>query len=286
MGYFNIEFLRRPELSPLSPKAGYAAGLGAVANSVKDIADIGLNRQKIDDENKKYQEEKLFRNDELNFRKNSHADTMKFKADELAYQKDKDEKDRIFNEKKLSIDELKANRDREVDWYKAKSLNGYYNYLAQNRSEETGGSQKANYYREILKDELKDKFGDDWVKLSDKDVINFGNVQTAIRREQGGSDTEVVVDEPTAKFLYPTGRVRQGKDGRFYAPAAAVNQITKDRNERKAKIDAMSPELLRKEALKKLWEQTGDLTQSNRVYRERSAKNPNFAKDYLLDGAL
>ncbi|WP_103604954.1 hypothetical protein [Campylobacter concisus] len=286
MGYFNIEFLRRPELSPLSPKAGYAVGLGAVANGVKDIADIGLNRQKLDDDNKRYQEEKLFRNDELNFRKNSHAETMKARGDELAYQKDKDEKDRIFNEKKLSIDELRANRDREVDWYKAKSLNGYYNYLTQRGGEETGGSQKANYYREILKDELKDKFGDDWVKLSDKDVINFGNVQTAIRREQGGSDTEVVVDESTAKFLYPTGRVRQGNDGRFYAPAAAVNQLTKDRNERKAKIDAMSPELLRKEVRKKLWEQTGDLAESNRLYRERSAKNPNFAKDYLLDGAL
>ena len=114
MGYFNIEFLRRPELSPLSPKAGYAVGLGAVANSVKDIADIGLNRQKLDDENKRYQEEKLFRNDELNFRKNSHNEMMKARGDELAYQKDKDEKDRAFNEKKLSIDELRANRDRAV----------------------------------------------------------------------------------------------------------------------------------------------------------------------------
>lgn len=286
MGYFNIEFLRRPELSPLSPKAGYAAGLGAVANSLKEMGDIGLNRQKIDDDNKRYQEEKLFRNDDLNFRKNSHADTMKFKADELAYQKDKDDKDRAFNEKKLSMDVLKANSDREVDLYKAKSLDGYYKYLTQRGGEETGGSQKANYYREILKDELKDKFGDDWVKLSDKDVINFGDVQTAVRRGQGGSDTEVVVDEPTAKFLYPTGKVRQSNDGRFYAPAAAVNQLTKDRNERKAKIDAMPSELLRKEVRKKLWEQTGDLAESNRLYRERSAKNPNFAKDYLLDGAL
>lgn len=138
MGYFNIEFLRRPELSPLSPKAGYAAGLGAVANSVKEMGDIGLNRQKIDDENKRYQEEKLFRNDELNFRKSSHADTMKAKSDELAYQKDKDDKDRAFNEKKLSMDEIKANRDRAVDIARVNAQKKYYDTLAQGYADKNG----------------------------------------------------------------------------------------------------------------------------------------------------
>ena len=138
MGYFNIEFLRRPELSPLSPKAGYAAGLGAAANSVKEMGDIGLNRQKIDDENKRYQEEKLFRNDELNFRKSSHADTMKAKSDELAYQKDKDDKDRAFNEKKLSMDEIKANRDRAVDIARVNAQVKYYNTLSQGRADNNG----------------------------------------------------------------------------------------------------------------------------------------------------
>lgn len=142
MGYFNIEFLRRPELSPLSPKAGYAAGLGAAANSVKEMGDIGLNRQKIDDENKRYQEEKLFRNDELNFRKSSHADTMKAKADELSYQKDKDDKDRAFNEKKLSMDELKANRDRAVDIARVNAQTNYYNTLAQGLADKNGRLSK------------------------------------------------------------------------------------------------------------------------------------------------
>lgn len=142
MGYFNIEFLRRPELSPLSPKAGYAAGLGAVANSVKEMGDIGLNRQKIDDENKRYQEEKLFRNDELNFRKSSHADTMKAKSDELAYQKDKDDKDRIYNYEKLRLDELKANRDRAVDIARVNAQTKYYNTLAQGYSDKNGRLSK------------------------------------------------------------------------------------------------------------------------------------------------
>ena len=142
MGYFNIEFLRRPELSPLSPKAGYAAGLGAVANGIKDVGDIGLNRQKIDDENKRYQEEKLFRNDELNFRKSSHADTMRAKSDELAYQKDKDDKDRAFNEKKLSMDELKANKDRAVDMARVNAQVNYYNTLAQGYSDKNGRLSK------------------------------------------------------------------------------------------------------------------------------------------------
>ena len=138
MGYFNIEFLRRPELSPLSPKAGYAAGFGAVANSVKEMGDIGLNRQKIDDENKRYQEEKLFRNDELNFRKSSHADTMKAKSDELAYQKDKDDKERAFNEKKLSIEEQRANKDRAVDMARVDAQNKYYDTLAQGYADKNG----------------------------------------------------------------------------------------------------------------------------------------------------
>ena len=142
MGYFNIEFLRRPELSPLSPKAGYAAALGAIANGIKDVGDIGLNRQKIDDENKRYQEEKLFRNDELNFRKSSHADTMKAKADELAYQKDKDDKDRIFNEKKLSIEELRANKDRAVDMARVNAQINYYNTLDQRYADKNGRLSK------------------------------------------------------------------------------------------------------------------------------------------------
>lgn len=142
MGYFNIEFLRRPELSPLSPKAGYAAGLGAAANSVKEMGDIGLNRQKIDDENKRYQEEKLFRNDELNFRKSSHADTMKAKSDELAYQKDKDDKDRTYNYEKLRLDELKANKDREVDMARVNAQINYYNTLAQGYADKNGRLSK------------------------------------------------------------------------------------------------------------------------------------------------
>lgn len=142
MGYFNIEFLRRPELSPLSPKAGYAAGLGAVANGIKDVGDIGLNRQKIDDENKRYQEEKLFRNDELNFRKSSHADTMRAKSDELAYQKDKDDKDRAFNEKKLSIEEIRANKDRAVDMDRVNAQIKYYNTLAQGHADKNGRFSK------------------------------------------------------------------------------------------------------------------------------------------------
>lgn len=142
MGYFNIEFLRRPELSPLSPKAGYAAALGAAANSIKDVGDIGLNRQKIDDENKRYQEEKLFRNDELNFRKSSHSDTMRAKSDELAYQKDKDDKDRIYSYEKLRLDNLNAQKDREVDMARVNAQINYYNTLAQGHVDKNGRLSK------------------------------------------------------------------------------------------------------------------------------------------------
>lgn len=180
---FNIDYLRPPEYSK---GAGIGAGFAALGDSLVKIGQIGKERQKIDDENQRYQDEKLFRNDELNFRKNSHAETMKAKADELAWDKDKFGKEQEWNKYELSMDTLRANKDRAVDWARANAQAGYYKYLAQRGGEETGDPRKANYYREILKDELKEKFGNDWVKLSDKDVINFGDVQTAIRREQGG----------------------------------------------------------------------------------------------------
>ena len=167
---FNIEYLRAPEYSK---GAGIGAGFAALGDSLMKIGQIGKERQKIDDENQRYQDEKLFRNDELNFRKNSHAETMKAKADELAWDKDKFGKEQEWNKYKLSMDTLRADKDRAVDWARANAQAGYYKYLTQRGGEETGDPRKANYYREILKDELKEKFGNDWVKLSDKDVINF-----------------------------------------------------------------------------------------------------------------
>ena len=83
---FNIEYLKAPEYSK---GAGIGAGFAALGDSLMKIGQIGKERQKIDDENQRYQDEKLFKNDELNFRKNSHAETMKAKADELAWDKDK-----------------------------------------------------------------------------------------------------------------------------------------------------------------------------------------------------
>ena len=224
MGYFNIEFLRRPELSPLSPKAGYAVGLGAVANSVKDIADIGLNRQKLDDENKRYQEEKLFRNDELNFRKNSHNEMMKARGDELAYQKDKDEKDRIFNEKKLSIDELRANRDRAVDMARVNTQANYYNTLAQERTDKIERQKQedaANVaaFRQFLPNETKGK--------SDAEVLAIGNIMQRFSKNRSGVPNDINIPEGysyisadelspfVGKGLLQNGGLKKLKDGNY-----------------------------------------------------------------------
>ena len=224
MGYFNIEFLRRPELSPLSPKAGYAIGLGAVANSVKDIADIGLNRQKLDDENKRYQEEKLFRNDELNFRKNSHNEMMKTRGDELAYQKDKDEKDRIFNEKKLSIDELRANRDRAVDMARVNTQASYYNTLAQERADKIERQKQedaANVaaYRQFFPNETKGK--------SDEEVLAIGNIMQRFSKNRSSVPNDINIPEGysyisadelspfVGKGLLQNGGLKKLKDGNY-----------------------------------------------------------------------
>ena len=135
MPYFNIEFLKHPELSPLNPNAGYAAALGSAASGVKEMGDIGLNRQKIDEENKRYQEEKLFRNDELNLRKNSHAETMKAKADELAWDKDKFGKEQEWSKYKLTMDNLRAAQDRAVDRARVNAQAGYYASLDRDRAD-------------------------------------------------------------------------------------------------------------------------------------------------------
>lgn len=224
MGYFNIEFLRRPELSPLSPKAGYAVGLGAVANSVKDIADIGLNRQKIDDENKRYQEEKLFRNDELNFRKNSHNEMMKARGDELAYQKDKDEKDRIFNEKKLSIDELRANRDRAVDMARVNTQANYYNTLAQERTDKIERQKRedtasAEEIRRLFPNETKGK--------SDAEVLAIGSAKQRFSKNRSSVPNDINIPEGysyisadelspfVGKGLLQKGGLKKLKDGNY-----------------------------------------------------------------------
>ena len=224
MGYFNIEFLRRPELSPLSPKAGYAAALGAVANSVKDIADIGLNRQKLDDENKRYQEEKLFRNDELNFRKNSHNEMMKARGDELAYQKDKDEKDRAFNEKKLSIDELRANRDRAVDMARVNTQANYYNTLAMEHADKIERQKRedtasAEEIRRLFPNETKGK--------SDAEVLAIGSAKQRFSKNRSSAPNDINVPEGysyisadelspfVGKGLLQNGGLKKLKDGNY-----------------------------------------------------------------------
>ena len=224
MGYFNIEFLRRPELSPLSPKAGYAVGLGAVANGVKDIADIGLNRQKLDDDNKRYQEEKLFRNDDLNFRKNSHAETMKARGDELAYQKDKDEKDRTYSYEKLRLDNLKAEKDREVDLVRANAQAGYYGSLAQEHADKIERQKRedtasAEEIRRLFPNETKGK--------SDAEVLAIGSAKQRFSKNRSSVPNDINIPEGysyisadelspfVGKGLLQKGGLKKLKDGNY-----------------------------------------------------------------------
>lgn len=255
MGYFNIEFLRRPELSPLSPKAGYAAALGAVANSVKDIADIGLNRQKIDDENKRYQEEKLFRNDELNFRKNLHADTMKARGDELAYQKDKDEKDRTYSYEKLRLDNLKAEKDREVDLVRANAQAGYYGSLAKEHADKIERQKQedaasAEEIRRLFPNETKGK--------SDAEVLAIGSAKQRFSKNRSSVPNDINIPEGysyisadelspfVGKGLLQNGGLKKLKDGNYLIEnetllnmidvAKQQQGIAKFLNERKTKL--------------------------------------------------
>lgn len=231
MAYFNIEFLKRPELSPLNPAAGYAAALGSAASGVKEIGDIGLNRQKIDEENKRYQEEKLFKNDELNFRKNSHAETMKAKADELGYQKDRDEKDRIYNQKKLDMEMLKADKDRAVDWARANAQAGYYGSLAQERTDKLNRQKQedaANVaaYRQFFPNETKGK--------SDEEVLAIGNIMQRFSSNKAapGNESWVKVDAATYNEYAHLGVTKNSKDG-YYLDKNFVDELAKESDARR-----------------------------------------------------
>lgn len=231
MAYFNIEFLRHPELNPLSRNAGHAAGLGAAANSIKEIGDIGLNRQKIDDENKKYQEEKLFRNEELNFRKNSHAETMKAKADEFEYNKNKDEADRKFNEHKLNMEILKADKDRAVDWVRANAQAGYYGSLAQERTDKLNRQKQedaANVaaYRQFFPNETKGK--------SDAEVLAIGNIMQRFSSNKAapGDESWVKVDAATYNEYAHLGVTKNSKDG-YYLNKNFVDELAKESDARR-----------------------------------------------------
>ena len=225
---FNIDYLRAPEYSK---GAGIGAGFAAFGDSLMKIGQIGKERQKIDDENQRYQEEKLFKNDELNFRKNSHAETMKAKADELVYQKDKDEKDRIYNQKKLDMEMLRADKDRAVDWARANAQAGYYGSLAQERTDKLNRQKQedaANVaaYRQFFPNETKGK--------SDAEVLAIGNIMQRFSSNKAapGDESWVKVDAATYNEYAHLGVAKNSKDG-YYLNKNFVDELAKESDARR-----------------------------------------------------
>ena len=231
MPYFNIEFLKHPELSPLNPNAGYAAALGSAASGVKEMGDIGLNRQKIDEENKRYQEEKLFRNDELNLRKNSHAETMKAKADELAWDKEKFGKEQEWNNHKLSMDILKANADRAVDLVRANAQAGYYGSLAQELTDKLNRQKEENAANVAA---FRWRFPNETKGKSDAEVLAIGNIMQRFSSSKAapGEESWVKVDAATYNEYAHLGVARNSKDG-FYLDKNFIDELAKESDARR-----------------------------------------------------
>ena len=225
---FNIEYLRAPEYSK---GAGIGAGFAALGDSLVKIGQIGKERQKIDDENARYQEEKLFKNDELNFRKNSHADEMKIKADELAWDKDKFGKEQEWNNKKLDMDILKADKDRAVDWARANAQAGYYGSLAQERVDKLNRQKQedaANVaaYRQFFPNETKGK--------SDAEVLAIGNIMQRFSSNKAapGDESWVKVDAATYNEYAHLGVTKNSKDG-YYLNKNFVDELAKESDARR-----------------------------------------------------
>lgn len=225
---FNINYLRPPEYSK---GAGIGAGFAAFGDSLVKIGQIGKERQKIDDENQRYQEEKLFKNEELNFRKNSHAETMKAKADELAWDKDKFGKEQEWNKYKLSMDTLRADKDRAVDWARANAQAGYYGSLAQDRVDKLNRQKQedaANVaaYRQFFPDETKGK--------SDAEVLAIGNIMQRFSRSKTtpGEESWIKVNAATYNEYAHLGVAKSSKDG-YYLDKNFVDELAKESDARR-----------------------------------------------------
>ena len=225
---FNIDYLRAPEYSK---GAGIGAGFAALGDSLVKIGQIGKERQKIDDDNQRYQDEKLFRNDELNFRKNSHAETMKAKADELAWDKDKFGKEQEWNKYKLSMDTLRADKDRAVDWARANAQAGYYGSLAQERTDKLNRQKQedaANVaaYRQFFPNETKGK--------SDAEVLAIGNIMQRFSSNKAapGDESWVKVDAATYNEYAHLGVAKNSKDG-YYLNKNFVDELAKESDARR-----------------------------------------------------
>ena len=225
---FNIDYLRPPEYSK---GAGIGAGFAALGDSLVKIGQIGKERQKIDDENQRYQDEKLFRNDELNFRKNSHAETMKAKTDELAWDKDKFGKEQEWNKKKLDMEMLRADKDRAVDWARANAQAGYYGSLAQERTDKLNRQKQedaANVaaYRQFSPNETKGK--------SDAEVLAIGNIMQRFssNKTAPGDESWVKVDAATYNEYAHLGVAKNSKDG-YYLNKNFVDELAKESDARR-----------------------------------------------------
>lgn len=225
---FNINYLRPPEYSK---GAAIGAGFAAFGDSLMKIGQIGKERQKIDDENQRYQDEKLFKKDELNFRKNAHAETMKAKADELAWDKDKFGKTQEWNNKKIDMEMLRADKDREVDWARAKAQAGYYGLLAQDRVDKLNRQKQedaANVaaYRQFFPDETKGK--------SDAEVLAIGNIMQRFSKNKTapGEESWVKVDAATYNEYAHLGVAKNSKDG-YYLNKNFVDELAKESDARR-----------------------------------------------------
>lgn len=225
---FNIDYLRPPEYSK---GAGIGAGFAALGDSLVKIGQIGKERQKIDDENQRYQDEKLFRNDELNFRKNSHAETMKAKADELAWDKDKFGKEQEWNKYKLSMDTLRADKDRAVDWARANAQAGHYGSLAQERVDKLNRQKEENAANVAA---FRWRFPNETKGKSDAEVLAIGNIMQRFSSNKAapGDESWVKVDAATYNEYAHLGVAKNSKDG-YYLNKNFVDELAKESDARR-----------------------------------------------------
>lgn len=250
---FNIEYLRAPELTR---GAGVGAGIAAIGDSFMKLGQIGLNRQKIDDEKQRYIDEKSF----------SRA---KF---DWEVQKAKD--DAAARKREFDTEILLKNKELELRQDHNRALAGYYASFVKDgeykrKRQEAEDNAKISLF-EKMDPELASK-------LTREEKLLYGNRMQNMK--DGGVDMykkSIPVDRAFAEKYFDSGHVKvDDKSGEYYATPFIV--------ERDKEFRRVEDERLRSEAAEASKKKDGLKTPSKGEDKRFVERKPQIDVDRFFD---
>lgn len=179
-------------------------GIAAIGDSFMKLGQIGLNRQKLDDDKQRYIDEKNFNQTKFDWE-------IQRAKDDAAARKQEFKTEILLKNKELKLQE---ERNRALESYYA-SLRDEAGYKRKKQIAE----DKANVaiYKEIYPEQSKGK--------SDDEILALGNIMQ--RLKSGKKDNSIELIKVDSKFYNEyahLGVVKNTKDG-FYADKAFVDEL-------------------------------------------------------------